>query len=217
MRALFVVAAMSAGLACLPMARAMGAGDPPQVWQCASLARWELVDLRMEGAFGALLEANGGRPADFASAEEIERRIAAAEARAARWGGELELTESQGAYPGQLSEDERKALRDRCAALFDAEGQRAPASPPASPIPGAAGAARVSFAPEPATDRYGNDLGMAEVAPRDFDTGRAMCAANDRCQAFTLYTPPPFDKGYCWMKHAPGTPSPSDHSISAVR
>lgn len=74
-----------------------------------------------------------------------------------------------------------------------------------------------AFVREDGIDRHGNDLGASDVGPRDFQACAALCAANARCQAFTVYTPPPADRGYCWLKHTAGPAGPGPDSISGVR
>ncbi|MBN8529089.1 MAG: hypothetical protein J0M36_07625 [Caulobacterales bacterium] len=82
-----------------------------------------------------------------------------------------------------------------------------------APLPQAA----ADFTHEPGQDHAGNDLGMVEVAPRDYQTCRAMCAANSQCAAFNIYTPAPHDKGYCWIKHTAGPARSDPNSIGGVR
>ncbi len=90
-------------------------------------------------------------------------------------------------------------------------------------LTGAVAAARQDPAPpagftrEAAVDRPGNDLRMVEIAPRDAEACAAACRTDTRCRAFTVYTPPPHDKGFCWLKEAEGQPSVAPYAISAVR
>lgn len=109
-----------------------------------------------------------------------------------------------------LSSASPAVLRPLLGAASGAHGASAPVAGPAAPQPSA-------FVREEATDRYGNDLGAREVAPRDYEACAALCAANTRCQAFTVYTPAPGDKGYCWLKHSVGPSRPAPASISGVR
>lgn len=73
------------------------------------------------------------------------------------------------------------------------------------------------FLREDGQDRAGNDLGMIEVRTDDFEACRVMCAANSQCRAFNLYTPPPRDKSYCWLKHAAGPARSDPNSVGGVR
>lgn len=73
------------------------------------------------------------------------------------------------------------------------------------------------FLREDGLDYAGNDLGMIEVRADDFETCRAMCAANSQCRALNLYTPPPRDKSYCWLKHTAGPFRPDPNSVSGLR
>lgn len=73
------------------------------------------------------------------------------------------------------------------------------------------------FSREDGQDRAGFDLGSIEIRPRDYDACRALCAADDRCRAFNVYTPASNDKSYCWLKHAAGPTRPDPASISGVR
>lgn len=66
-------------------------------------------------------------------------------------------------------------------------------------------------------DPAGFDLGGVEIAPRDYQACRAICSADDRCLAFNVYTPAPYDKGYCWVKHHAGPTRPDPASVGGVR
>ena len=66
-------------------------------------------------------------------------------------------------------------------------------------------------------DPAGSDLGSVAVAPRDYVACRALCAADDRCRAFNLHTPPPHTQGQCWLKFAVGPTRPDPDSISGTR
>lgn len=74
-----------------------------------------------------------------------------------------------------------------------------------------------NFTNEPSQDYFGNDIGMVEISPRDYQACRSICAANSQCLAFNVYTPAPYDKGYCWLKHTVGTPRHDPNSIGGVR
>lgn len=73
------------------------------------------------------------------------------------------------------------------------------------------------FLREDGQDRPGADLGMVEVRTDDFEACRALCAANVQCRAFTLYTPPPREKSFCWLKNAAGPSRPDPYSVTGVR
>ena len=77
--------------------------------------------------------------------------------------------------------------------------------------------ATTRFSREDGFDRPGNDLRMVEVAPRAYPACQAACQGDSRCVAFTLYTPPPGDKGFCWLKHAAGERRRAPHVSSGLR
>lgn len=204
--------------ACVAMLPARASADRPEPWQCASLARNEQVNLALEEIFGSLEEGNPLRMGNARPPEILAPLVAQADERAARWAGDLVLTPDQVDLPSRLSAAEYQAMMAACAEIYDtavrqagrsAGGQTQPATQPAASF--------ASFRPEPQTDRWGNDLGMVQVGPGDFAACRKHCMANTKCLAFTLYTPPPFNAGFCWMKAAVGNPTHSPHSISAVR
>ena len=77
--------------------------------------------------------------------------------------------------------------------------------------------AQKSFKKESSTDRNGNDIEWTEVGPKDFDGCSQICTADTDCVAFTVYTPSPYNKGYCWTKFATGKASYAPDSISGVQ
>lgn len=97
------------------------------------------------------------------------------------------------------------ALRQELAACASA--------PASTPTP----ASTVRFSREDGFDRPGNDLRMVEVAPRAYSACQAACQVDSRCLAFTVYTPPPGDKGFCWLKHAAGERRQGPHVSSGLR
>jgi hypothetical protein len=74
-----------------------------------------------------------------------------------------------------------------------------------------------NFSREPGLDRPGNDLGSVAVGLGDVNACMAVCAANVRCNAYTLYTPTGSSQSYCWYKHTAGPTRPAAESISGVR
>ena len=96
------------------------------------------------------------------------------------------------------------------AVLSGGEGAAVPTGPSAA-------LRQSAFVREDGVDRYGNDIGARDVGPRDYDACAALCAADTRCQAFTVYTPPPAEKGYCWLKHAIGPVRNDANSVTGVR
>lgn len=86
-----------------------------------------------------------------------------------------------------------------------------------APADGAPGSHQFAAAVQEGVDLYGNDIGMVEVAPGDVAACSARCDADGRCQAFTLYTPPPGDKGFCWLKHAVGERRAGPYVVSGLR
>lgn len=92
------------------------------------------------------------------------------------------------------------------------ELQGCAADTPAAPVQSLAG-----FVREDGMDRAGNDIGVVEVGRGDFEACRAACAGDSRCRAFTLYTPPPRDRSFCWIKNAAGAASANPDTVSGVR
>lgn len=128
------------------------------------------------------------------------QKVAAARARVERWTPTGQVSEAEFLRIfDQLSSSDRTAIAQAC------DG-----SPAAAPQ-------QAAFRREDGVDRPGNDLGAIEVPPRDYDGCQAACQANSRCVAFTVYTPPPHAKGFCWLKHAAGTSRTDSNSITGVR
>lgn len=203
-------------LAALGLAVASIAASPPDVApigspvRCVSVAAAledsEHRSVRTGGALLALATDNGADPADIVRVQErvqtAQTNLARIQTVRARHAG---LTADQVTLT-HLNEQSVAALRAELAACASS----APASPPRS-------LTVTDFVREDGKDRAGNDIGVIEVPSRDFDACRAACSANAQCRAFTVYTPPPGDRGFCWMKSAAGPVTEGDHVISGVR
>ncbi len=92
------------------------------------------------------------------------------------------------------------------------ELQGCAARTPAASVQSVAG-----FIREDGMDRAGNDIGVVEVGRGDFEACRVACADDSQCRAFTLYTPPPHDRSFCWIKNAAGPASANPHAVTGVR
>ncbi|MBX3478389.1 MAG: PAN domain-containing protein [Brevundimonas sp.] len=184
-------------------------GSPARCLAVASvMVEAESESVRAGRMILALGETNGASQADMArtrqSVEEAERAVASSRAIAARFPPDTRVDATT-----------KRHLMDAVSiGALRTELADCAASPAAAPAP-----SRVvnGFVREDGQDRPGNDLGMVEVRTDDFEACRALCAANDRCRAFTLYTPPPREKSFCWLKHAAGPARADPHSVGGVR
>ena len=158
-------------------------------------------------------------PAEVAEAQRLVAEgpalIAAARAEVARW-------RSHASGSDFVADDYSEAqLADLGAAC------RAAAATPATPQPlrtlapeeplGDEVTRSFAMRPEVGIDFYGNDIRMVEVGPRDVAACSARCDADGRCRAFSLYTPAPGDKGFCWLKHTVGERRPVAEVTSGLR
>lgn len=188
----------------------------PSPQQCYAAAVLSLAYIKEQtGPILTMLEdamnASASTPQQRASAraqwEEGTTFVRDAEGLLERWrpSGHVPNDRILGVLEG-MSEAEVEIARSRCVAMAP------PAGPPARSTRDAA-----DFTREDGVDRFGNDLRMIEMSPRDIDACTAACRADTRCRAFTLYTPPPADKSFCWLKHAAGERRQAPHVSSGLR
>lgn len=184
-------------------------GSPARCLAVASvMVEVESESVRTGRLILALGETNGASQADMArtrqSVQEAERAVASARAIAGRYPPETRVDATTKRH--LMDAVSIGALRTE---LADCANR--PAAAPAQ--------SRVvnGFIREDGLDRAGNDLGMVEVRTDDFEACRVMCVANSQCRAFNLYTPPPRDKSYCWLKHTAGPTRIDPNSVGGVR
>lgn len=162
---------------------------------------------RMGNGLLALAEANGATDAEMAGTrqrvQEAEQKLALARRVRVHYAAAPMDRATAEHLNENVSVGALRAELDQCAA-------GATAAPTQSRVVN-------GFLREDGQDRAGNDLGMVEVRTDDFEACRVMCAANSQCRAFNLYTPPPRDKSYCWLKHTAGPARPDPNSVGGVR
>lgn len=189
------------------------AQQDPTPRQCYAVAVLSMGYIKQETApvmtaLEDVMRSTSNRPEDRAAAreswEEGQALIRQSEALVEKWRPS-----------GQVPNDQLLPVLE---AMTDAEIDVAARVCVSMPAPTArTSSSAITFTREDRTDRFGNDLRMVETAPGNFEACAEVCRAESQCEAFTLYTPPPGAKGYCWLKGSAGSASAAPHSISGVR
>lgn len=207
---IFLTVAVSIGWGAASSARQSGVAPVGSPARCLALAvvlgDSEEDSVRTGTLLLSMAEANGAAEADMARTrarvQEAQRRLATIRSVRVHFAA----APMDSATAGHLENQPMSTLYaelDQCAA-------RLTAAPAQSRVVS-------GFLRQDGQDPAGNDLGMVEVRTDDFQTCAAMCAANSQCRALNLYTPPPRDKSYCWLKHTAGPTRPDPNSVGGVR
>lgn len=201
---------LTLGWGAVSSARQQGVAPVGSPVRCLALAvvltASEEDSVRMGNGLLAMAQSNGASEADMAGTrtrvQAAERRLTVIRAVRVHFAAAA-MDRPTVDYLNNQPMSALYAELDQCAA-------RTSAAPTQSRVVN-------GFLREGGLDRAGNDLGMVEVRTDDFEACRALCAANSQCRAFNLYTPPPRDKSYCWLKHTAGPTRVDPNSVGGVR